>query len=339
MYKILLEDSRSDASAAISRLDNGLTKLRDTSESVAKLEHDLKGMLEDAAIKKEKAEQIAETVSKEKAIAEVETSNAQREKDEVAKIAEEVGIKQRDTENDLAKAEPAVEAAMQALDTLDQKDLSSCKGMLKPPPKLDEVFAATMCLLAGIMPSVVVQKNGKVKDVSWDAAKKQLMGNIKDYMMYLKEIKTHVDDGTINPQNFKEVREYIEKDYFNVETIRTKNQAAAGLCSFILNIVTYYDIVVTVEPKRQALAEANQQLAEANEKLQVVMENVAALEEKLATLTKELEEADASKQEAMDAVAAGERKLNLAQRLTGALSSENERWAENIVILRKNESY
>eukprot|EP00957_Ditylum_brightwellii_P100504 7661616-Ditylum_brightwellii.AAC.1 len=64
---------------------------------------------------------------------------------------------------------------MSALDTLDQKDLSSCKGMLKPPPKLDEVFAATMCLLAGIMPSIVVQKSGRVKDVSWDAAKKQLM--------------------------------------------------------------------------------------------------------------------------------------------------------------------
>ena len=200
-------------------------------------------MLEDAATKKEKAEQIAETVSKEKAIAEVETANAQVEKDQVANIAEEVGKKQRDTENDLAKAEPAVAAAMSALDTLDQKDLSSCKGMLKPPPNLDEVFAATMCLLAGIMPSIVVQKSGKVKDASWDSAKKQLMGNIKEYMKYLKEIKAYVDDGTINPKNFVEVRQYIEKDYFNVETIKSKNQAAAGLCSFVLNIVTYYDIV------------------------------------------------------------------------------------------------
>jgi dynein heavy chain len=172
------------------------------------------------------------------------------EKEQIAKIAEEVGIKQRDTEEDLAKAEPAVEAAMEALRTLNQKDLSSCTGMLKPPPNLDEVFAATMVLLAGILPSVVVQKNGKVKDVSWDVAKKQLMGNIKDYMMYLKEIKTRVDDGSINRMNFKGVREYIEKDFFNVETIRTKNQAAAGLCSSVLNIVQYYDIVTTVSRSR-----------------------------------------------------------------------------------------
>ncbi len=336
LYGTLLQDKRKDAFAAIERLENGLSKLRETGESVAQLETSLKDMLEDAATKKEKAEAIAEAVAKEKETVEVQTKNAQIEREQVTRIAEEVGRKQKDTEADLAKAEPAVEAAMQALDTLDQKDLSSCKGMLKPPPKLDEVFAATMCLLAGIMPTINVQKNGKVKDVSWDASKKQLMGNIKDYMICLKDIKTHVDNNTINHNNFKEVRQYIEKDYFNVETIKTKNQAAAGLCSFVLNIVQYYDIVVTVEPKRKALSEANVQLSEANAKLEAVMKNVAELEEKLAKLSDELRKANNSKQEAMDAVAKGERKLNLAQRLTNALSSENERWAENVLLLQEN---
>ena len=114
--------------------------------------------------------------------------------------------------------------------------------------EIDEVFAATMCLLAGIMPSVVVQKSGKMKDTSWDAAKKQLMSHIKYYMVYLKEIKTHIGNNTINHNNFKEIRRYIDNDYFNVETIKVKNQVAAGICSCVLNIVTYYDIIVTVEP-------------------------------------------------------------------------------------------
>ena len=336
LYSSLLEKKRNETNSAIERLDNGLSKLRETSESVSKLEEDLKEMLEDSATKKEKAEGIAEVVAKEKAIVEIQTANAQVERKEVARITAEVSKKQKDTEEDLAKAEPAVEAAMSALDTLDQKDLSSCKGMVKPPPKLDEVFAATMCLLAGIMKTVVVQKNGKVKDVSWDAAKKQLMSNIKDYMNALKEIKQHIDNNTINPQNFKEVRQYIEKDYFTVETIKTKNQAAAGLCSFVLNIVTYYDIVTTVEPKRKALAEANEQLAGANQKLKSVEETVSSLEEKLAKLTFDLDNANNSKKEAMDMVAKGEKKLNLAQRLTSALASENQRWAENVLIMRED---
>ena len=58
------------------------------------------------------------------------------------------------------KQESAVEAAMQALDTLDQKDLSSCKGMLKPLPSLMKYFESTMCLLAGILPSIVMNISG-----------------------------------------------------------------------------------------------------------------------------------------------------------------------------------
>lgn len=38
--------------------------------------------------------------------------------------------------------------------------------------------------------------------------------------------------------------------------------------------------------------------------------------------------------QALDSVSKGQRKLDLAQRLTGALSSENDRWAENVVQLR-----
>lgn len=48
--------------------------------------------------------------------------------------------------------------------------------MAKPPSGVDDVFAATMVLLAGVSPSVVTTKAGKVKDRSWDACKKQLLG-------------------------------------------------------------------------------------------------------------------------------------------------------------------
>ena len=50
----------------------------------------------------------------------------------------------RSTAEDLAKAEPAVEAAMAALDSLDPKSLTECKGMIKPPGGVDDVFAASM---------------------------------------------------------------------------------------------------------------------------------------------------------------------------------------------------
>ncbi len=64
--------------------------------------------------------------------------------------------------------------------------------------------------------------------------------------------------------NIREVRPFLDLDHFNVEVIEKRNSAAAGLCSWVLNIVQYYDIVRTVEPKRRALQEANDQLEAAN---------------------------------------------------------------------------
>ncbi|GMH84222.1 hypothetical protein TrST_g13493, partial [Triparma strigata] len=336
LYNELLDRKRAEAQSGIDRLDNGLMKLKETSDGVQAMEEDLKIMLEDAAIKKETAEAQAEVVGKEKAIVDAETAAAQTEQAEVEKVAHEVGIKQRDTEADLAKAEPAVQDAMAALATLDAKDLGACKGMVKPPGGVDDIFAATMCLLAGIMPSVTVQKNGKVKDKGWDKAKKELMGNVKEYMEKLKELKVRIDDGSINPVNFKEVRQYISLEHFTPEAMMSKNSAAVGLCSFVINIVIYYDIVVTVEPKRIALAEANATLSAANTRLAEVLANVAELQAKLAKLTAELDEANAIKQKALDDVAKGESKLSLANRLTNALASENARWAINVEVLRED---
>jgi dynein heavy chain len=89
-------------------------------------------------------------------------------------------------------------------------------------------------------------------------------------------------------------------EHFKPEIILTKNKAAAGLCSFVVNIVMYYEVVVTVEPKRKALQEANDQLEAANSQLATVMEQVAELEAKLAKLTSELNAANKEKQDAMD---------------------------------------
>jgi len=312
LYGVLLSKKRRDADAAIDRLANGLQKLRETAYAVTQIEADLKVSLEEADQKRTVAEGIAEVVSKEKAIVEVETAKAQVQAKDVAQIQEEVSEKQRSTEADLAKAEPMVEAAMAALNTLDKKDLGECKTMAKPPTYVDEVFAATMVLLANVHSNVLVQKNGKVKDKSWDACKRQLLGSIPEYIDFLKGIKTGVDERTIPKLNFAEVKHITEQEWFKPEIIVTKNKAAAGLCAFVVNIVMYYDVVVTVEPKRKALAEANAQLEGANNQLKEVMEKVAELEAKLAKLTLELDAANKEKQDALDTVERGQRKLDLA---------------------------
>ncbi len=246
LYGVLLARKRADADGVIARLANGLQKLRETGEAVTRIEEELKGKLEEAERKRAVAEGIAETVARERAVVEVETEKARVEKEEVTKMQAEVAVKQRDTEADLAKAEPAVAKAMAALDTLNKKDLAECKTMAKPPQGVDDVFASTMVLLAGVHGNVPVQKNGKVKDASWDACKKALLGNIQEYVDTLKEMKAHVDAGRVPATNWKEVRRYLALEYFNADAIAAKNSAAAGLCAFVINIVNYYGATMSV---------------------------------------------------------------------------------------------
>lgn len=82
--------------------------------------------------------------------------------------------------------------------------------------------------------------------------------------LVLQDFKGAVDDGSVPEVNIREVRPFLDLEHFKVEVIEKRNSAAAGLCSWVLNIVQYYDIVRTVEPKRRALQEANDQLAKAN---------------------------------------------------------------------------
>ena len=46
-----------------------------------------------------------------------------------------------------------------------------------------------------------------------------------------------------------------------------KSSAAAGLCSWVINIVKFYEIFCVVQPKRVALDKANQELKVAKDKL------------------------------------------------------------------------
>ncbi|CAM9542145.1 unnamed protein product [Laminaria digitata] len=343
LFIALLETKHVEADAAIQRLEGGVLKLAESAEAVANLEDNLKVMLASAEEKRAQSDKMADQASllciwvrTEREGVERETENANIEADKVAIIQNEVSRKQADAETDLAKAEPAVLAAMSALDTLDKSQLGQCKTMSVPPPGVVDIFIACMVLLATLSDNVLVSKQtGKVrdKDRTWDSVKKSLLGNINGFLEELKEFKGAVDDGSVPEVNIREVRPFLDLEHFKVEVIEKRNSAAAGLCSWVLNIVQYYDIVRTVEPKRRALQEANDQLAKANLELGEVRSRLAQLEETLAILNAEYEKADGEKQEAQATYERGKTKIELARRLVSSLGGETERWATGVKTL------
>ena len=105
MYGALLKEKRTKYKKATSRLSTGLERMRLAAESVTKIETELKGILERAEEKKEKAQGIAEVVEGEKRIVDTEEAKAREEAAKCGVIQEEVSRIQADAEEDLKAAE------------------------------------------------------------------------------------------------------------------------------------------------------------------------------------------------------------------------------------------
>lgn len=185
LFQSMMNVKSIEASASITRLQNGIRKLLRAENDITELEEKLQTMLATAEVKRIASEKAAEDVRTEKVIVELENEKVRVEEMNVAASQAEVTLMYEDAAKDLQQAEPALMRAMNALDSLDRRDLGNCRTMSKPPSGVEDVFAAVVVLLAGVNPNIVVQKNGKVRerDRTWEASKKALLGNINNFMV------------------------------------------------------------------------------------------------------------------------------------------------------------
>ena len=289
----------------------------DLKEKLAAQEVELKQKKEDADILIQRVGVEQEKVGKEKEVADGEEKK-------VAKINEDVSKKQRDCERDLAKAEPALKAAGEALNTLNKANLTELKSFGKPPPIVVNVVAAVMVLTS---PS-----NKISKDRSWNVGK-NYMGKVDQFL----ESLITFDKENIHDANLKAIQPYLADKEFDPDFVRSKSAAAAGLCSWAINIVRFYEVFCDVEPKRKALAAANAELAAAQEKLSKIKAKIKELDDNLAELTSQFEEATNAKLKCQQEADATTQTISLANRLVGGLASEKVRWAESVQMMKMEE--
>uniref|UniRef100_A0A803WBL3 Dynein axonemal heavy chain 17 n=1 Tax=Ficedula albicollis TaxID=59894 RepID=A0A803WBL3_FICAL len=321
LYQNLLADKRSKLSASIDRLEKGLMKLQSTASQV----DDLKAML---AVQEVELKQKNEDTDKLIQVVGVETEKVSKEKaiadEEELKVEaiNKVQSKQRACASDLAEAEVVLSAAREALDTLNKYNLTELKSFGAPPPEVVNVMAAVLILTA---------ENGKIpKDKSWTAGKVKI-GKADTFLASLK----NYDGENIPEACLKAFEPYRKDPSFNPEFIKSKSTAAAGLCSWCLNMVRFYEVHCTVKPKRQAVADADAELAEAQHRLSKIKSKIAVLNANLATLTAQFEKATAEKIKCQQEADETSKVITLANRLVGGLASENVRWAESVEQLKE----
>uniref|UniRef100_A0AAR2JLJ5 AAA+ ATPase domain-containing protein n=1 Tax=Pygocentrus nattereri TaxID=42514 RepID=A0AAR2JLJ5_PYGNA len=316
LYGNLLEETDQQLQEKLSRLQAGLQKLKTTATQVEELKAKLNSQETELNLKNEAAEALIARVGRQAERVSWKRRDADLEEQKVAAIQAEVTRRQRDCENDLAKAEPALEAATAALDTLNKVNLTELKTFPNPPDAVSNVLAAVMVLLAPC---------GRVpRERGWKAAR-VFMGKVDDFLQALVGYdKEHIPDQCLTVVK----QEYLNNPGFQPHLVRTKSYAAAGLCAWTINIVRYYEVYCEVAPKRQALSQANAELDSATAKLLSVRKKLDDLDGHLQNLTAQFERAAAEKLRCQEEVTRTRTTIELANRLVGGLQCENVRWSE-----------
>jgi len=175
-YKYLFGEKRQNIQRQIDRLDVGLSTLKKTSTDVAELKIDLERTMVMVEEKKANTDALIIEMGISRNIAEKEgaAANIEAEKAGIASAgAAEVKVS---AEAELAEAEPAMQAAADAVACLTKNMLGELKSLPKPPAGVEKVTACCLILL----------EHEYKAHLKWDRAKK-MMGNVDQFMTTLRD--------------------------------------------------------------------------------------------------------------------------------------------------------
>lgn len=322
-YRSLLESKRSSQSFKIKRLEVGLTTLKKTSFDVAGLQDELKLTMTKVEERKKATDFLLEEMGKQRGDAEVKQRRADEERAKAARAAEIASQIETQASIELAIAKPALDAAQQAVNCLNKASLTELKSMGKPPAGVEKVTAAVLMMI-----------KRETKNFSWDNAKK-MMAKVDVFKQSLEQY----DKENIPLDVVARVEPLIEEDpNFNYEKMKSKSVAAANLCVWVVNIISFHQVFVRVKPLMDTLEKARQTKTDADHELAVVQKLVAEVEEQLKSLQASFREATTEKAKVEAEAQLCQERLSLAERLVNGLASERERWGQEIDNLRAGEN-
>lgn len=316
LYGKLLGKKTADIKERIYQLTSGLEKLKSTTKEVDVLKITL---AEQEIVLKEKndaADKLIQVLTVENEKVSKEQAFAAEEEEKVGQAEEDVAAQKAICTEDYRKAEPALIAAQEALNTLNKNNLTELKSFGSPPEAVVNVCAAVLVLFS----------KGKIpKDRSWKECK-LMMGKVDQFLYDL----INYDKENIHPDILKAIQPYLADPEFMPEKIFAKSAAASGLCAWVINIIRFYDVYLVVEPKKRALVKASEDLNELRERLRMLKEKLSELEQQLNKLNADFEKALAEKMKCQAEADATAYTINIANRLVNGLASENVRWRDLI---------
>ncbi|TGZ66460.1 hypothetical protein CRM22_005313 [Opisthorchis felineus] len=312
-YKVLLYQKRQELSDKANKLANGLGKIDETREKVEVMSIELEDARKKVAAFQKECDDYLVIIVQQKREAD-EQAKAVIQTQEKIKVDEVKCMHMAELAMaDLAQAMPALEAAMQALEALNKKDITEIKSYGKPPFLVQKVMEAVM-ILRGAEPT-------------WAESRRQL--GEQDFIKQL----VNFDKDNINDRTLKKIGLYCAQDDFHPDVVGKVSTAAKSLCMWVRAIEVYGRVYRVVEPKRQRLQQAEAVLREKQEMLAAAQAKLDEVNAQMRRLQQEYNEKMDQKEELRIKAEHTEKMLDRASKLVSGLAGEKLRWENTVADL------
>ncbi|CAB3397054.1 unnamed protein product [Caenorhabditis bovis] len=314
------------------KYEKGMEKMKRAEEQVAGMQGELLRLQPQLLRTSIETSFLMSTIEKET----IEVENAREvvaaNENKANEAATKVQALKAESEAELASAIPALEAAVEALETMTQSDVSSLKTMRFPPYAVRLCMEA-VCILLGVKPAKVTNENGEVVNDYWVSGQK-LLSDIH----FLARIRTFARDST-SRRTMKLIREkYLSKEEFDPEKVKQCSLAAEGLCRWVLAVDMYNQISKIVEPKRERLRKAETLVKQHLKQLEVKRKALLKVTDKLQGLSDQFSQMCQRKQELESQISSCETRMERAERLVQALSGEKDKWQAKMTDIAHEDS-
>ncbi|XP_052807224.1 dynein axonemal heavy chain 5-like isoform X2 [Mya arenaria] len=319
-YKEIYGQKRGEIGILAERMNTGLKKLVEASESVNELSKELAVKEKELAVASKKADGVLAEVTVSASAAEKVKAQVQVVKDKAQNIVDTINADKVVAEAKLEAARPALEEAEAALQTIKPAHISTVRKLAKPPHLIMRIMDCVLLLFQKRVDVVQMDPERPCVKPSWSEALRLMSaGN------FLQGLLNFPKD-TINGETVELLAPYLGMEDYNLEGARKVCGDVAGLAAWTRAMSFFYSINKEVLPLKANLAVQEARLAVA---MQDLNDAQAQLDEKNAELAKVMAMYDAAmaeKQALVDDAEACRRKMTNATALIQGLGGERVRW-------------